>query len=221
MQRTTMIGLGAVVLVPVLALAYFVGLPAGPRAVAPGAGPAPASAPAAPAVAARPGASGAPATAVQPGASPAPAAALQPAPPATARPEPSAAPPVAARSGASPAAAVPAAPPAAAQPPASAATAPAPSFDVVRVGAGGSAVIAGRAAPGAEVVLLLDGGREIGRTRADRRGEWVILPAPIAPGAWELSLRARLGEVETAAADSVVVMVPVFENTTIPPAGPN
>ncbi|MBR0673868.1 LysM peptidoglycan-binding domain-containing protein, partial [Neoroseomonas soli] len=84
----------------------------------------------------------------------------------------------------------------------------APRFDVVRVGAGGSAVIAGRAAPGAEVALLLDGHQEIGRVRADRRGEWVIMPTPIAPGAWELSLVARLGAEETAGTDAVVVMVP-------------
>jgi hypothetical protein len=43
-----------------------------------------------------------------------------------------------------------------------------PRFDVVRIGARGVAVIAGRAAPGAEVVLLEDG-REVGRARADGR----------------------------------------------------
>src|SRR4051794_20830435 len=49
-----------------------------------------------------------------------------------------------------------------------------PSFDVARIGARGMLVSAGRAAPGAEV-LLFDGGRELGRARADGRGEWVIL----------------------------------------------
>lgn len=147
-----MIGLGGLVLIPVLALAYFGRVPAPPRAVAPAPVPVPV-----------------------------PAAAVRPAPAAVAQPEPS---------------------------PAPAAAAQAPSFDVVRVGASGSAVIAGRAAPGAEVILMLDGGREIGRARADRRGEWVILPPQIAPGAWELSLRARQGEVETGGTDSVVVMVP-------------
>ncbi|MFO0162519.1 MAG: hypothetical protein ACK54W_23300, partial [Alphaproteobacteria bacterium] len=34
-----------------------------------------------------------------------------------------------------------------------------PRFDVVRVGARGSAVVAGRAAPGAEVILFADNGR--------------------------------------------------------------
>ena len=92
--------------------------------------------------------------------------------------------------------------------PASTAT-PLPRFDVVRVGARGSAVIAGRAAPGAEVLLIVDGGRELGRARADGRGEWVILPAdPLPSGAWELSLRSRMAGEETAGPDAVVVVVP-------------
>ncbi|HYF06044.1 MAG TPA: hypothetical protein VD970_00345, partial [Acetobacteraceae bacterium] len=95
-------------------------------------------------------------------------------------------------------------------PPAPARVAPAaPRFDVVRVGARGTAVIAGRASPGAEVVLLADGERELGRARADARGEWVILPAdPLPPGSRELSLRARLNGEETPGADTVVVLVP-------------
>lgn len=84
-----------------------------------------------------------------------------------------------------------------------------PRFDVVRVGARGSAVVAGRAAPGAEVILLADDGRELGRARADRRGEFVILPADaLPPGAMELSLRARLGDQEMVGPDTVVLMVP-------------
>ncbi|MFN8981536.1 MAG: LysM peptidoglycan-binding domain-containing protein [Alphaproteobacteria bacterium] len=84
-----------------------------------------------------------------------------------------------------------------------------PSFDVVRVGARGSAVVAGRAAPGAEVILLAENGRELGRARADRRGEFVILPAdPLPPGNLELSLRARLGDQEIAGPDTVVLVVP-------------
>ncbi|MFN9090582.1 MAG: LysM peptidoglycan-binding domain-containing protein [Alphaproteobacteria bacterium] len=84
-----------------------------------------------------------------------------------------------------------------------------PRFDVVRVGARGSAVIAGRAAPGAEVILLADNGRELGRARADRRGEFVILPADsLPPGTMELSLRARLGDQEVIGPDTVVLVVP-------------
>ena len=53
------------------------------------------------------------------------------------------------------------------------------------------AVIAGRAQPGA-VVIVLDGDTEIARTTADARGEWVALPAkPLATGTRELSLVAR------------------------------
>jgi nucleoid-associated protein YgaU len=85
----------------------------------------------------------------------------------------------------------------------------APRFDVVRVGARGSAVIAGRAAPGAEVILFADNGRELGRARADRRGEFVILPAEsLPPGTMELSLRARLGDQEMIGPDTVVLVVP-------------
>ena len=85
----------------------------------------------------------------------------------------------------------------------------APRFDVVRVGARGSAVIAGRAAPGAEVILFGDNGRELGRARADRRGEFVILPAEsLPPGTMELSLRARLGDQEMTGPDTVVLVVP-------------
>lgn len=100
-------------------------------------------------------------------------------------------------------------PPATAPAPESAAAAPAPRFDVVRVGARGTAVIAGRAAPGAEVLLFANGDRELARTRADRRGEWVLLPAdPLPAGTYVFTLRARLAGTETAGPDSVVVVVP-------------
>jgi nucleoid-associated protein YgaU len=83
-----------------------------------------------------------------------------------------------------------------------------PRFDVVRIGARGVAVIAGRAAPGAEVVLLEDN-REVGRARADARGEWVILPAePLRPGTRQFTLLARRGGEEIVGPDTVVVVVP-------------
>jgi nucleoid-associated protein YgaU len=57
-----------------------------------------------------------------------------------------------------------------------------PSFDVVKVGPDGTAVIAGRAEPGAKVVVR-DGDKTIGEVTADRRGEWVLVPEqPMAPG---------------------------------------
>ncbi len=149
-----------------------------------------------------------PSRAPAPGTSPAPIA-QAPAPPAPLPPAAAPAVPVAPAAAPVPAPAVsPAAAPAAAPIP--------PRFDVVRVGARGSAVIAGRAAPGAEVVLLVDGQREAGRTRADGRGEWVILPAdPLPPGAWELSLRARLGGQETLGPDAVIVVVPQAGPATV------
>ncbi|MBR0683196.1 LysM peptidoglycan-binding domain-containing protein [Roseomonas eburnea] len=172
MQRAAMIGLGGIVVIPALVLAYL-GRPQAPRPAAPGAAP--------PAAVSAPLAAASVPMASRPAAAPAASASA----------------PTAAASGPAPTQVV-----------APAAASRAPSFDVVRVGAGGSAVIAGRAAPGAEVSLLLDGQREIGRTRADGRGEWVILPAPIAPGAWELSLRARLGTEASPGAETVVVIVP-------------
>jgi nucleoid-associated protein YgaU len=82
-----------------------------------------------------------------------------------------------------------------------------PRFDVARVGARGALVTAGRAAPGAEVTLL-ENGREIGRGRADARGEWVILPdAPLSPGARELTLTARLPGGEPLPGEASVVLV--------------
>jgi nucleoid-associated protein YgaU len=65
-----------------------------------------------------------------------------------------------------------------------------PSFDVVKVGPTGTAVIAGRAEPEAKVIVR-DGEREIGGVTADHRGEWVLIPAqPIGPGDRLLSVEA-------------------------------
>ncbi len=65
-----------------------------------------------------------------------------------------------------------------------------PSFDVVKVGPSGTAVIAGRAEPGAKVVVR-DGDKAIGEVTADRRGEWVLVPEqPLAPGNRLLSAEA-------------------------------
>ncbi|MBI4182566.1 MAG: LysM peptidoglycan-binding domain-containing protein [Proteobacteria bacterium] len=93
--------------------------------------------------------------------------------------------------------------------PATAPKIPPPTFDVVRIEPDGGAVIAGRAEPGAEVTVL-EGSNVLGSPRANRRGEWVLVPEkPLAPGSRELSLRARTkdgGTVESA--DVVVVVVP-------------
>jgi nucleoid-associated protein YgaU len=65
-----------------------------------------------------------------------------------------------------------------------------PSFDVVKVGPTGTAVIVGRAEPGSKVTVR-DGDKVIGEVTSDRRGEWVLVPdQPIGPGDRLLSLEA-------------------------------
>ncbi|MBV8121492.1 MAG: LysM peptidoglycan-binding domain-containing protein [Alphaproteobacteria bacterium] len=65
-----------------------------------------------------------------------------------------------------------------------------PSFDVVKVGPTGTVVIAGRAEPGAKVIVR-DGDKAIGQVTADRRGEWVLIPEqPIGSGNRLLSAEA-------------------------------
>ncbi len=83
----------------------------------------------------------------------------------------------------------------------------APSFDVVRVNPRGDAVIAGRAAAGAEVTILSND-KVIGKVTADKRGEWVLVPdKPLPPGSRRLGLSAKLPGKEPVLADTEVVMV--------------
>ena len=82
-----------------------------------------------------------------------------------------------------------------------------PSFDVVRIDKNGDAVIAGRAMPKAEVIIL-EGGIELGRTIADNRGEWVFVPSgPLKPGARELRLRAENPDGTTTETSAPVILV--------------
>jgi nucleoid-associated protein YgaU len=67
----------------------------------------------------------------------------------------------------------------------------APSFDIVRVEAGGEAVIAGRASPGATVELLR-GGERLAQAVADSAGEFVMVPPRLPAGSYELTLSAKL-----------------------------
>lgn len=107
-----------------------------------------------------------------------------------------------------PNAAKPGAAPAPSAPSAEAAATPAPSFDVVRVSPQGNAVIAGRAAPGAEVSVL-DGNRVVGKATADDHGEWVLVPKePLPPGDHQLSLTARSPkDGSTSKSEGVVAML--------------
>lgn len=100
-----------------------------------------------------------------------------------------------------------------------------PSFDVVRVNPNGDAVIAGRAEPGA-LVVLLDNGKIIGQTETDDRGEWVLLPnSAIEPGQHKFTLRAqRDGGPELHSERMVIVVVPapakdIAGNAVTEPAG--
>lgn len=84
-----------------------------------------------------------------------------------------------------------------------------PSFDVVRVSRNCTAVIAGRAEPGARVIVKA-GERELGRVTADGRGEWALVPdLPLPSGPQELALAAELnGQQVIESAAVVVVVVP-------------
>jgi nucleoid-associated protein YgaU len=86
--------------------------------------------------------------------------------------------------------------------------APLPQFDVVRVEPDGSAVIAGRAAPEAAVVLL-DHGSAFDRATADGAGQFALLPKPLAPGEHLLSLRIVSKDGNYAdSAQNVTVWIP-------------
>jgi nucleoid-associated protein YgaU len=84
-----------------------------------------------------------------------------------------------------------------------------PSFDIVRIEPDGRAVIAGRAAPGAEVELR-SGDQVIDRVRASRRGDWVVIPdKPLSPGDQQLTLvAAHEGAPAVESQQMVVVAVP-------------
>jgi hypothetical protein len=102
------------------------------------------------------------------------------------------------------------APPAAETKPSPTESVMAPSFDVARIGADGHAVIAGRATPGAKIVLL-DGGKEIARSEADARGEWVVVAQdpPLAPGPHELRVVQHVeGHAPVTSEQVVVAVVP-------------
>lgn len=84
-----------------------------------------------------------------------------------------------------------------------------PSFDIVRISPEGDTVIAGRAAPGAQVTIY-EGETEIGRAKADERGEWVFLPEkPLPPGTRRLTLAVQPpdGKGEPLRSEGEVVLV--------------
>ena len=86
-----------------------------------------------------------------------------------------------------------------------------PSIEIVRVSPAGDSVVAGRAEPGAEVVVS-DKGKAVGRTKADKRGDWVVIPGPLPPGDHELTAKSRTDpdkpETEAQSRNKVIVVVP-------------
>jgi hypothetical protein len=95
-----------------------------------------------------------------------------------------------------------------------------PTFDIARIGPDGRAVIAGRANPGAKIVLL-DGGKEIARGEADARGEWVVIvqDMPLGAGQHELRVVQHIEGRAPVTSEQVVVAV-VPEAPAAPPAAP-
>ncbi len=84
-----------------------------------------------------------------------------------------------------------------------------PSFDIVRIDPTGEAVLAGRAAPGAHVLLLADG-HEMADARTTGTGEWTMLiETPLSPGELTLTLQSIGPDDQTVnSLQSVVVVVP-------------
>jgi nucleoid-associated protein YgaU len=82
-----------------------------------------------------------------------------------------------------------------------------PSFDTVRVEPTGEALIAGRAEPGAQVVVKFNG-LAVGTAVANEDGAFVVTPdKPLPTGAGALSIESKSNEIVVASADSVAVDV--------------
>jgi len=84
-----------------------------------------------------------------------------------------------------------------------------PAFDVARIEPTGEAVIAGRAAPGA-MVELLRAGELHDQTHANDAGEFVLVPRPLPPGNYDLTLRSTQpdGQKVTSKGSVAVVLGP-------------
>ncbi|MCX7380104.1 MAG: LysM peptidoglycan-binding domain-containing protein [Alphaproteobacteria bacterium] len=88
----------------------------------------------------------------------------------------------------------------------------------MRISPTGDAVLAGRAAPGAQIVITVDGS-EIARGEADRAGQWVITPAkPLPFGGHELKVAARQPDGSLLEAEAPVVFVLNDRPSQPPPA---
>lgn len=96
----------------------------------------------------------------------------------------------------------------------------APSLELVRIGARGDAVVAGAGAPGAEVVLRLDGD-EVASALSDKAGEFVFFfDAPPSPIPRVLTLETRDAGGGLARARDSVIVAPAGATDPVPPAPP-
>jgi nucleoid-associated protein YgaU len=91
-----------------------------------------------------------------------------------------------------------------------------PEFDIVRIEPTGEAVIAGRAAPGTIVELLRDG-EPHDRAVVDQSGQFAMIPRPLPPGTYGLTLRSRQPDgKEVTSSQSVAVMLePTNDRPTV------
>lgn len=94
-----------------------------------------------------------------------------------------------------------------------------PSFDIARVDADGNALVAGRADPGAEVSVMVDG-VEVATAVADSAGEFVAMFAMQGDGAPQVMSLNVGGEEVVVSAESVIVTAPVAPVTEAPDADP-
>ncbi|WP_207833794.1 LysM peptidoglycan-binding domain-containing protein [Bradyrhizobium quebecense] len=79
-----------------------------------------------------------------------------------------------------------------------------PEFDVVNIEPTGETVVAGRALPGATVELLRNG--EVhDRAVADKSGQFVMVPRPLPPGNYDLTLRTTRDGKQVTSKQSVAV----------------
>ena len=88
-------------------------------------------------------------------------------------------------------------------------TVEAPAFDLVRVEADGSIVIAGHAAPNAKVEAII-GSRVIGTAIAGPGGDFaIVLDEPLKPGDYQIVLRSTMaGNVVAMSTETAVVSIP-------------
>lgn len=84
-----------------------------------------------------------------------------------------------------------------------------PSFDIVRVDAGGNAVIAGIGEPDSEISIIANG-EVLATTTVDASGSWIVVTdAPLGGGTTELSLTMTTRDgLELRSAETVVIHVP-------------